>query len=87
MRWDNLAAKVVVGPEMLKEMEEKMAKIKKNLKDAQEKKKHYVYKGRTHREFKVGDNVFLKVKAKRISLTLGNVSKLVAYYYGPLEIL
>jgi hypothetical protein len=42
---------------------------------------------RTHREFKVGDHVFLKVKAKRSSLKLRNCSKLATRYCGPFEIL
>jgi hypothetical protein len=50
-------------------------------------KKNYEDKGRTHREFKVGDHVFLKVKAKKNSLKLGSCSKLVARYCGPFEIL
>jgi hypothetical protein len=32
--WDNLADKVVIGPELIREMEEKMVKIKHNLKVA-----------------------------------------------------
>jgi hypothetical protein len=68
-------------------MEEKIMKIKQKLKAAQDKQKNYVDKGRTHREFKVGDYVFLKVKAKRSSLKLGNYYKLVARYCGPFEIL
>jgi hypothetical protein len=35
----------------------------------------------------VGDHVFLKVKANESSLKFGNCSKLVARYFGPLEIL
>jgi hypothetical protein len=35
----------------------------------------------------VGDHVFLKVKANRSSLKLGDFSKLVAHYCGPFEIL
>jgi hypothetical protein len=35
----------------------------------------------------VGDHVFLKVKANRSSLKLGNCSKLTAKYCGPFEIL
>ena len=77
----------MVGPELLKEMEEKMLKIKKNLKVAQYRQKIYVDKNRTHREFKVGDHVFLKVKANISSLKLGNCSKLAARYCGPFEIL
>ena len=38
-------------------------------------------------EFKVGDHVFLKVKANRSSLKLGNCSKLATRYSGPFEIL
>jgi hypothetical protein len=77
----------VVGLDLLREMEEQMIKIKQNLKTAQDRKKSYVDKGRTHREFKVGDHVFLKVKANRSSLKLGNCSKLEARYCGPFEIL
>jgi hypothetical protein len=35
----------------------------------------------------VGDHVFLKVKANKSSLRLGNCSKLVARFCGPFEIL
>ena len=49
--------------------------------------KIYVDKGKTHREFKVGNHVFLKVKANISSLKLGNCSKLAAPYCGPFEIL
>ena len=72
----------MVGTEFLKKMEEKMIKIKKNLKASQDRKKIYVDKNRTHREFKVGDHVFLKVKASRSSLRLGNCSKLAANFVG-----
>jgi hypothetical protein len=41
----------VVGPDLLREMEEQMIKIKQNLKVTQDRQKRYVDKGRTHREF------------------------------------
>jgi hypothetical protein len=68
-------------------MEDKMMKIKQNLKYDQDRQKSYDNKNRTHMEFKVGDHVFLKVKANRSSLKLGNCSELAAKYYGPYEIL
>jgi hypothetical protein len=68
-------------------MEEKMLKIKQNLKATQDRQERYVDKVRTHREFKVGDHVFLKVKANGSSLKLRNCSKLEARYCGPFEIL
>jgi hypothetical protein len=55
----------VIGPELLREMEEHMIKNRYNLKVAQDRHKSYVDKRRTHREFKVGEHVFLKVKSKR----------------------
>jgi hypothetical protein len=58
--WDNLADRAVVGIEFLKEMEEHMVKIKHNLKAAQDRQKIYEDKDITHREFKVGEHVFLK---------------------------
>jgi hypothetical protein len=85
--WDKLVVRVVVGPDLLRGMEEKMIKIKQNLKVSQDRQKIYVDKGRNHREFKVGDHVFLKVKANKSSLKLGNCSKLAACYCGPFEIL
>jgi hypothetical protein len=39
------------------------------------------------RKFKVGDHVFLRLKANRSSLKLGNFSKLAARYCGSFEIL
>jgi hypothetical protein len=37
VRWDNPADRAVFGPEFLKEMEEQMLKIKKNLKVVQDR--------------------------------------------------
>jgi hypothetical protein len=85
--WDNPADRKVVGPELLKEMEDQMLKIKQNLKTAQDRQKSYAHKNRTHREFKVGDHVFLKVKSNRSSLKLGSCAKLAARFCVPFEIL
>ena len=68
-------------------MEEKMLKIKHNLNIVQDRQKIYADKGRNGREFKVGDHVFLKLKANRSSMKLGNRSKLTARYCGLFEIL
>ena len=86
MSWDNPASRKVVGPEFLKEMEDQMIKIKQNLKAAQDRQKSYADKNRTRKEFKVGDHVFLKVKANRSSLKLGNCAKLAAIFCKPFEI-
>jgi hypothetical protein len=84
---DNQVDREVVGPEFLKEMEEQILKIKQNLKAAQDRQKRYADRNRIHREFKVGDHVFLKVKANRSSLKMGNWAKLATRFCGPFEIL
>jgi hypothetical protein len=68
-------------------MEDQMVRIKKNLKEAQDRDKICVDKRRTTREFKVGEHVILKVKPKKISLKLGSCTKLATKFYSPFEIL
>ena len=50
-------------------------------------KKSYADLKRTPREFNVGDHIYLKVKSKKSSLSLGRCSKLAPRYSGPFEIL
>jgi hypothetical protein len=64
-----------------------MVKIKQSLKEEQDRNKRYVHKNRKSREFKVGENVILKVKPKKISIKLGNCTKLTTRFCGPFEIL
>jgi len=68
-------------------MEEKIVNIRHNLKVSRDRRKIYVDKGRTHREFIVVEHVFLKVKAKRSSLRLGSFPKLATKYCGLFEFL
>jgi hypothetical protein len=85
--WENLANSAVVGPELLKEMEDQIIRIKQNLNASQDRKKSYADSNITHREFKVGDHVFLKVKTNKSSLKLGSCAKLATRFFGPFEIL
>ena len=81
--WDNPVNKIVLGSELLKEMEQEVAKIRRNLKATQDRQKSYVDNHRVHREFNVGDHVYLRVKAKKSSLKLGSCAKLSPRYCGP----
>jgi hypothetical protein len=85
--WDNPTDRGIVGPDLLKEMEEQMTRIKYNLKVSQDRKKNYTYNNRVFRDFKVGEHVFLKVKVNISSLKLGSFPKLAAKYCGTFEIL
>jgi hypothetical protein len=61
--WDNPADRLMVGPEMLQEMENMVRKVQRNLKEEHDRQKSYVDKKRRHLEFQAGDHVYLKVKA------------------------
>jgi hypothetical protein len=72
---------------MLKEMEQKVIHIKKNMKTAQDRKKSYADRKRTPREFKIGDHVYLKIRPRKSSLRIGLCAKMAPRYFGPFEIL
>jgi hypothetical protein len=68
-------------------MEDQMVRIKKNLKEAQDRQKNYADKNMTVKEFKVGEHVILKVNPKKSSLKLGIYTKLASIFHGPFKIL
>ena len=85
--WDNSANQLMVGPEMLQEIENMVKKVQQNLKEAQDRQKSYADQKRRHLEFQVGDHVYLKVKARKSSLKLGNCAKMAPIFCGPFKIL
>jgi len=68
-------------------MKEKMKKIKHNLKVSHDRKKSCANKVISQKEFRVGNYVSLKVKAKKRLLKLGSCLKLVVRYCGTFAIL
>ena len=85
--WDNPVNRIVLGPELLKEMEQEVVKIRQNLKAAHDRQKSYADKHRVNREFSVGYHVYLRVRARKSSLKLGSCVKLSSRYCGPFEVL
>ena len=85
--WDNRVDRIMVGPEMIQEMEKTVIKVQHNLKEARDREKSYADLKRRHQKFQVGDHMYLKVKARRSSLNLGNCSKLQPRFCGPFKIL
>jgi hypothetical protein len=67
---DNPIDRLMMGLDMLQEMEKKVRKVQHNLKEAQDRQKIYADLKRRHQEFQVGDHVYLKFKLRRISLKL-----------------
>ena len=70
--WDNPVDHVLIGPELLQEMEWIVCEVQKSLKVAQDQQKSYVDSKREHTGFCVGDCVYIRVKPKRSSLNLGS---------------
>ena len=68
--WNNLVDIITIGPNMLKELEQKVIQTKKNMKIAQDRQKIYVDRKRTPREFKTGEHVYLRVRPRKISLRI-----------------
>ena len=85
--WCNPVDRLVLGPELLKDMELTMKQVQQNLKVVQGSQKSYACLKRTPRDFQVGEHVYIKVKHKKNSLRLGEYSNLAPKYSSPFEIL
>ena len=59
--WTDLNEHKVIGPDMVKETEEKVQVIQQRLKAASDRQKLYADLKRKDIEYEVGDKVFLKV--------------------------
>ena len=54
----------MLGPELLKDLEQLVTKVQMNLKEAQDLQKIYADKKRKDKDYQIGDHVYLKVKEK-----------------------
>jgi predicted LPLAT superfamily acyltransferase len=71
---DNPVDRLMVGPEMLQEMDNTIRKVQRSLKEAHDRHKIYANMKIRHHKFQVGDRVYLKFKVRRSSLNIGNYS-------------
>eukprot|EP00253_Pinus_taeda_P006401 PITA_06401 len=85
--WGGPEDKLSLGPEMLKEMEDMVKRVRVNLKAAQDRKKNFVDRKRIFKEFQVGDHVYIRIQAKRSTLQWSGCAKLAQRYCGPFQIL
>ena len=79
--------RVLIGLDMLVEMEPEMQVIKKNLKATQDRKKSYAYQHREFKELHIREHVYLCINPKRSSMRIGSCAKLAPRYCHPFEIL
>ena len=88
MCWTDLNEHKIIGPNIVKEMEEKFWIIQQRLKAAaSDRQKSYADLKRKDIEYEVGDKVFLKVLPWRKILRFGKQGKLNPRFIGPYEIL
>jgi hypothetical protein len=62
LSWDRLEDRVLVGPEVIQEMEEKMKTIRQRIKEVQDRQKSYANAHCVDRSYEVGDRLLLRVK-------------------------
>ena len=74
--WDSLVDWLILGPDLLLDLEQLVTKVLGNLKKAQDHQKSYADKKRKDKDYQEGEDVYLKVKAKWSLLSLGRCGKL-----------
>ena len=77
----------MLGPDLLKDLEQLVTKVQVNLNEAQDHQESYTDKKIKDKYYQIGDHVYLKVKEKWSSLSLGRCDKLAPRFCGPFEIL
>ena len=63
--WSEVGERILVGPALIKEAEERVAEIREKLKAAQSRQKSYADKKRREISFNPGEFVYLKVSPIR----------------------
>ena len=77
----------VIGPNIVKDTEEKVQVIRKRLKAASDRQKSYADLKKRDIAYEVGDKVFLKVSSWRKILRFSKKGKLSPRFIGPYEVL
>ena len=62
--WDSLVDRLMLGPDLLLDLEQLVTKVQGNLKEAQDLQKSYADKKIKDKDYQVGEHVYLKVKSK-----------------------
>lgn len=66
--WGGPEYRLMLGPDMLKEMEDTVKEVRVNLKAAQDRQKSFADRKRRFKEYQVGDHVYVRIRAKRSTL-------------------
>jgi hypothetical protein len=87
LSWSKLGKRVIFGPNIVTEAEEKVRQIRANILTAQSHQKSYTDKRRHPLEFEVGDHVYLRVSPMKGVRRFGIKGKLAPRYIDPYPII
>ncbi len=87
LSWSGPGENFVQGPDVIKEMNEKVTRIRHLMNVARIRQKNYADRRRRELKFQVGDKVFLRVSPTKGVFRFGVRGKLKPRYVGPFEIL
>ncbi|KAK6164153.1 hypothetical protein DH2020_001017 [Rehmannia glutinosa] len=85
--WNEVGERKILGPELIRQTVEKIARIQDRIKMAQDRQKSYADRRRKHIQFDEGKKVFLKVAPIKVVIRFGEKEKLKPRYIGPFKIL
>ncbi|XP_073159031.1 uncharacterized protein [Henckelia pumila] len=85
--WDDLSEVPVTGPDMIRDMSDKIKLIQSRMRAAQGRQAKYANVRRRPLSFEPGDRVFLKISPFQGTVRFGKRGKLSPRYIGPYEIL
>ena len=87
MMWDEVGARQLFGPNVIKESEEKVKLIRDRLKVAQSRQKSYADSKRKEITYEIGDRAYLRVSPLRGVKRFGVKGKLAPRFVGPYRVL
>jgi hypothetical protein len=87
LMWSEVGDHAIESPNLIKATEEKIAKLRENLRIAQSRQKSYANKRRRTLKFDMGDHVYLKVSPIRGTRRIWVYGKLTPWYIGPYPVL
>jgi hypothetical protein len=87
LSWSESGERVIFGPDIVTEAEEKVKQIQANIQTVQSRQKSYVDKRCNPLEFEMGDHVYLRVSSMKGVRRFGIKGKLAPRYIGPYSII
>ena len=87
LNWSEVGDSQIFGPDILREAEEKVHKIREHLKTAQSRQKSYADKRRRELTFNIGDFAYQKVSPLKGMQRFQLRGKLAPRYVGPFKVL